>query len=207
MKVKDKKKLILIMIGIMILLFTYIVISVLTSILSDKENESTNSNSTDSDKYTYDFSSTLDLEESLSMEEIESKLYTDRPDFGDLGEEYSDADIRYQGNTVVIETQTGNVTMGLEWMNTGLATKIKEPDFGNIENFYLNADDSIKVTYENVKMKDVIGYIKELKNLGFDQVTKDKKNESIYYYAAKNEDGFSVSLNYRKGIFVIGVSN
>lgn len=205
MNVKDKRQLVCIMIGIAILLFAYIVISVLISTLSGQKDGTTNSDLTD--RYTSDFSSTLDLEETVLVDELESKLYTDRPDFGDINDDYSDADFRYEGNRIVMETQTGNVTIGLEWMNEGLATKIKEPDFGNIKKFFINADDSIKVTYENVKMSDVDGYIKELNNLGFNQVIKDKNNENIYYYTADNKEGFTVNLNYRKGILIIGVFN
>lgn len=209
MNTKDKKKLICIMMGILIFIFVYIVISVLTSALKGKRNSSLNDDLTESDnRYSYNFSNTLNLEESVSKDEPESMLYTDRPYFGTVTD-YDDAEIRYEGGTIVLETQLGYMTIALNWMEEGLATKVKEPDFGDIKKFFLNADGSINVTYENVKMEDVTGYIKELYDLGFDHVTNDKKNKKrdSYYYAAKNKDGIAINLSYEKGIFLMGVFN
>lgn len=209
MNTKEKKKLVRIMMGILILIFLYIVISVLVSTLSGWKNKTTNTELNEKDRYSYNFSKTLDLEETVLMDEPESILYTDKPYFGVINDYYSDADIRYEGNTIVMETQLGYMTIALEWLNEGLATKVKEPDFGNVKKFFLNADGSISATYENAKMSEVTDYIKELNDLGFDQVTKDNKNKKTdtYYYAAKNKDGLAVNLSYRKGIFVIGVFN
>lgn len=208
MNTRDRKKLIIIIFAILCIMFIYIVIS---SIIS---NTNRNTSPTSDEKQLssverspYKFSETLNLEVASGLNE-ETKSITDKPDFGIFSELYYDVDIEYVDDTIVMETPKGGyMTISLYWIDDGLAKRIKEPDFGNIEKFFLNPDESITASYSDVTLKNMKNYMNELSALGFNDVVLNNQNKKkdFYYYSAKNKDDITVSLNYEKGNFVISV--
>ena len=208
MNARDRKKLIIIVCAILSLMFIYIVVS---SIIS---NTSRNTSPTSDEKRLssverspYKFSETLNLEVASGLNE-ETKSTTDKPEFGLFRELYYDVDIEYVDDTIVMETPKGGyMTISLYWIDDGLAKRIKEPDFGNIEKFFLNPDESITANYSDVTLKNMENYMNELSALGFNDVVLNNQNKKkdFYYYSAKNKDDITVSLNYEKGNFVISV--
>lgn len=208
MNARDRKKLIIIVCTILSVMFIYIVISTIMN-KSDR-NISLNSNKTvisNSDRSSYDFSETLNLEVASGVNE-ETKSTTDQPDFGVFSDFYDDIDIEQVDDTIVMEVPSGGyMTIALYWMDDGLAQKIKEPDFGNIQKFFLNPDDSITANYNDVTLKDMKKYMNELSALGFNDIVLDNQNKKkdFYYYSAKNKDDVKVTLNYEQGNFVISV--
>lgn len=208
MNARDRKKLIIIVCAILSVMFIYIVISTIVN-RSDR-NISSNSDETfisNSNRSSYDFSETLNLEVASGVNE-ETKSTTDQPDFGVFSEFYDDVDIEQVGDTIVMEVPSGGyMTIALYWMDDGLAQKIKEPEFGSIEKFFLNPDGSITANYFDVTLKDMKKYMNELSALGFNDIVLDNQNKKkdFYYYSAKNKDGVRVTLNYENGNFSIGV--
>lgn len=208
MNTKDRKKLIIIVCSIFVVMFLYIVISTIAT--NSKRKTSTNSDdeqSTYADRDAYGFSETLDLEVASTVYE-ETKSTTSVPDFGTFSDFYDDVDVKYVDDTIVMESPKGGyVTISVSWNNKGLAQSIKEPDFGNIQKFFLNPDDSITANYNDVTLKDMKKYMNELSALGFNEVVLNNQNKGkdYYYYSAKNKDDVRVTLNYEQGKFVISV--
>lgn len=208
MNARDRKKLIIIVCAILSIMFIYIVVSTILN-RSDR-NISSNSDKTfisNSDRSSYEFSETLNLEVASGVNE-ETKSTTDQPDFGVFSEFYDDVDIEQVDDTIVMEVPSGGyMTIALYWMDDGLAQKIKEPEFGNIEKFFLNPDGSITANYFDVTLKDMKKYMNELSALGFNDIVLDNQNKKkdFYYYSAKNKDDVRVTLNYEQGNFVISV--
>ena len=208
MNARDRKKLIIIVCAILSVMFIYIVIS--TIVNRNDRNISSNSDETlisDSKRNSYDFSETLNLEVISGLDE-ETTSTTDQPDFGEFSEFYDDVDIKRVGDTLVMEDPSGGyITIALYWLDDGLAKKIKEPDFGTIEKFFLNPDGSITANYFDVTLNDMKKYMNELSALGFNDIVLNNQNKKkdFYYYSAKNNDGVRVTLNYENGDFMIGV--
>lgn len=204
MDIKKKKTIILIFIIIVFAIFL-----VLMKNLLKKENNNGNNDSVNpADRYTYNLGETLDLEEDSGVEEIVEES-TEYPSLG-IRNDYFDTDIEmnYYEDKVTFQNYEGNITISSSWMDEGVAKKIKEPDFGNIEKFMLK-NSSISARFSDVNMKQVITYINELSGMGFNNIKLDNKNKKndTYYYVATNSEDISVVLNYESGYFYIEVND
>lgn len=195
---KLKKLFWLFLLLIIIIVSIYVLISNLEHKERDSSDEIENNNN-----YEYNFDETVDLDNISTGLDNNSNFGTDSPDYGVLDEFYDNTDYFFEDRDLYVQTYEGYEVISEEWKNEGFATLIKEPDFGVIRKF-IKTPSQIEVRYNEVKMKNVVSYIKELKNLGFTDVIKDEKNNGgdYYIFSAKKEDR-TVTLNYEEGSLLI----
>lgn len=162
---------------------------------NSKENEVTNNNS-------YSFNETVDLD-NFGTDDGTSEFGTDSPDYGLLNEYYDNTDYFFEDRDLHVQSFDGHDIISEEWKNEGYGALINKPKFGIIEKFILSANQA-SARYNDVKMNDVVSYIKELKEQGFNNVVKDLRNNKadLYIFSAKKGDN-TVTLDYEKGSLLI----
>jgi len=194
----------IIIIAILLLAITIISVTV-NSVGNNKTNQSSNQNNQSSNEKVYHFNETVNLDTEQVDTDLDPEMGTDYPSLGTISDYYDNTDIYYEDDSIYIQSYDGYDVVSSSWKNEGYAIYINEPTFGEIEKFVLS-DGSVSARYTNVKMKDTVSYINELAGLGFNDVQKNKKNNSAdyYIYSAKNGER-TVTLNYEKGVLVIMV--
>lgn len=157
------------------------------------------------DSLVYDFKQAVDMNQSGVEQQGRGSIGTD-VNYGVVSDYYSDADVHSEGLDLYLAVNGGYEIISMEWKEEGCAKYINEPDFGLLEKFKLSTNnDSIEARYREVTMQDVLSYIREVKLLGFNEVSADEKegNDS-YLFSARNTDK-TVTLIYQEGTLFITV--
>lgn len=195
-----KKLRILFIFGI---IFLIIVITIAVIIGNPKNNNEKNDIKDESKSYKYSFNETVDLD-NVDIND-NSEFGTDAPDYGTMNEFYENTDYYFDDRDLYVQTYDGYDVISEQWKYEGYGGLVDKPSFGTLEKFILSKHQA-SARYNDVKMRDVVSYIKELKEEGFNEVVRDERNNGADYYiysAKKGED--TVTLNYENGSLLIEI--